>query len=290
MILFAQTDLMAEEKAYPGPRSAREPEVLLTQADEAYATGVFESARRDYQRLIERYPSHVNTMKAYPKLILIYAEVDHKPELVIRTIKNFLFLKPETALALAMKSRLSDAYLATGKAVEAKATSKEILDSKDASAELKTQALMNTALALTQQKRYTEALAKIDSIDAKDLPDLQKQIPALSLQIKTRQCSALTLPKKKKYTDDDYLGFYSEKNTCFKSLVPAGTSSIDEKPLEEWCVAQQSFEAELTKRQMDPFLKQKISKPISETATFAKSVNAAFGRCKEAHEPTSDKK
>lgn len=293
MILFAQAEMTTTETPNPGPRSSAEAQFLDEEGSKAFTEAKYELAQKDFERLIERYPSSANALAAYPKLIVIYSSFRHDHPKTIQTIQKYLLLNPKAKDALDMKALLASSYLGSGKITEARITSEEILKSKDASENLKATALLLKTDSLSRQKKFKEANASFDALesqlekvsDPKTSEKLKQGLPALKLTLNTRECSAMTLPAKKKgkaHSDNVYLEYFNQKDTCLKSALSPGVQSIpqdDSSSLRLWCEVHEALTRELNQEKMDSFLKQKISKPLAETEGFAKSLNPELVHC-----------
>jgi tetratricopeptide (TPR) repeat protein len=273
----ALADLLARPN--PGPRSKTEPSVLLNEANEAYANQDYLLAQTNYEQLINRYPSHENAVLAYPNLISIHLNVLAQPKTAISLIKQFLLLKPQTKAVFEMKLQLSSAYLASEKPVEAKIAADEVIRAKDSTLEQKQRALLNKAEVLSGQKKFKDASAALDSLESSEFDEVVRRLPTLRIRLKTRECAAINLTLKKKYTDDDYLGYFSRKNLCFKAVLPSTLQKIDAIALNDWCVAHLNLSNQLKKEKMDSSLREKIKLQITETETFARSLNADLVNC-----------
>jgi tetratricopeptide (TPR) repeat protein len=293
MILFAQaeptvtpttvTDVAAVETPHPGPRSSAEAQFLFKEGSDAFAQSKFDLAQKDFERLIDRYPSHSNAFQSYPNLIVIYSTVRRDHEKTIRTIKKYLLLKPDEKTVATMKNILANSYLETGKLIDAKITSEEVLRSKEASTELKAAALLTKTEVLSRQKKFKDANAAFDSLDSLEVDAIKPKLPGLRLTLNTRECDSIALPKKKKYSDDDFLGYFGKKDTCLKEALPTSLNTGDETPMHLWCQAHESLAKQLddsfSGKKMDPFLKKKITQTLSETESFAKTLNAELVHC-----------
>jgi tetratricopeptide (TPR) repeat protein len=283
MILFTQAHSQTQNPN-PGPRSKAEPTLLYREATSAFQKGDFEIACKDYERLIERYPSHTNAFNAYPKLISIYSNVQHDSLKTINTIRKYLLLKPAPTQVIEMKTVLAQAYLERNQLIESKATAEEVIKSNDASPLMKATALSSKTEALIRQKKFSDARASLDALEvlatkSKLGDSFTARLPGLELTLKTSECAASSLKRKKKYTDDDFLDYFSGKDRCLKAALPPSLNTEDQASLHAWCVAHRNLGAQLEKQRMDSFLKKKISTELFTTETFAKSLNPELVHC-----------
>jgi len=292
MILLLATILFTPpakaQNPNPGPRSATEAQFLYDEGIRSFHRAFeaalhdpkqYDLAQKDFERLIARYPSDSRTLKVYPKLATIYSTFRHDPEKTIQTIRKYLLLKPDAAHTkegVDLKGTLASAYLDGGKPTEARITAEAILKSSIASNSAKTTALRIKTKSLIVQKKYREADASLDALELQS----KTQFPALRLELKTRECSAMPAPKKN--AEDDLLDYFGKKDTCLKSALPQAiqaTAQDDPTVLRLWCQAHETLTRELKDKTMDSFLKEKISKQLTGTEDFAKTLNENLVHC-----------
>jgi len=287
LLLLATILLTVPAKAQnpnPGPRSATEAQFLYDEGTRAFNAAAhdpkqYDLAQKDFERLIARYPNDSRTLKAYPKLAMIYSASRHDPEKTIQTIRKYLLLKPSavhTKEGLELKGTLAQAYLDAHQPTEARITAEAILKSSVASDSAKTSALQIKTTSLIVQKKYHEADASLDALESR----AKRKFPSIRLELKTRECSAV--PALKKNTEDAILDYFGKKDTCFKSALPEAVHAASEDAhavLLLWCRAHESLIRELKAKPMDSFLKEKISKQLSETEDFAKTINENLVHC-----------
>ena len=269
------------EIPHPGPRTAEEPAFLWKEGSEALDSKDFPTAIRDLKRLIARYPDDSRITDARLSLSQALIAVQNDAE-ALETAKALILSKPGFAAINRARAYVAESHLHLKNFLEARTAATELLEN---SPTLKQKALSYSIRFQTylEEKQYPEARAELDLLrdlmEKEPVDSYVRLLPEFKMNFTTRQCNVSHLLKDKVITDDEFLDYFSNKNNCFKTALPAAHSVTGTPVLREWCESFTFFNHELEKRRLDPFLKDKIGKDLKATLEFAKGVDPELVKC-----------
>ena len=283
------------ENLNPGPRSAEEAQFLYQEAVDAAAKKDTKLAIKDFERFLDRYPSNEKANDAYLGLMEnLYAS--KKDEEVIRYGKELLNRKPDKKTQNRANTLIAEAHLNLKELFEAKLVSDELLKGEPTDRQ-KATAYSVKFQSYLEEKQFSDAESQLDALvstlQKTPMDPFSKLIPEFKMVLEERKCTISHLLKNKqfniveaeddedktRFTEEELLDYFTKKNLCLKSALPATLTVTNPEVLHEWCEAFSNLNHELERLRIDPFLKQKISKDLKATFDFSKTLSPDLSKC-----------
>lgn len=244
-------------------------------------------AIKDFEKLIERYPSDLKISQAYLALFdALYAEKEYSR--LLQAGKEFLNLKVDRESANRTRAFLAEANLNLNHYLEARLSAEELLKNEPNSRQ-KCVAYSVQFQTLLDEKQYRDARPPLDALssllDKDPLEPFHKLIPEFKMNLAMRECATSHLLGHKSFSEDEISDYFSQKNLCYKSALPFVTSGIDTPSLDEWCEHFTYLNHELQKLKIDPSLKQKVQTDLKTTLEFSKTLSPELAKCYEPYKP-----
>jgi tetratricopeptide (TPR) repeat protein len=283
---FAQT-----ESPHPGPRSDEEATFLYTEGTQFLTERKYSDATRDFERLINRYPTNDKIQDAYLNLLESLFN-EKKSEDLIPFAKDFLNLKVPVEKANRARLYLAEANLNTHEYLEARVVSDELL--KNSPTHRQTAAAYAIKFqTFLEEKQYSEAHNQLDALtgelEKEPIDRYVRLVPEFKMTLATRECTTSHLLKNKEFEEDELTEYFSKKNLCFKSALPTAVNGMGDVAIEEWCESFTFLNHELESMKLDRFLKEKLNKELKSTFEFSKTLSPGFSKCYEPYKPKSAK-
>ena len=290
------------ENLNPGPRSNEESDLLYHEATEAISQKKCPVAIRDLERFLDRYSSSENANNAYLSLMECLFN-EKKNQDVIRYGKELLNRKIDRATENRAKTLISETHLNLKEYLEARLVSDELLKNEPTEKQ-KATAYSIKFQGYLEEKFFDEAEGQLDALvsflQKTPIDSFSRLIPEFKMTLDERKCEISHLLKNKQFniveadaengpqfTEEELSDYFTKKNLCLKSALPATLTVTNKEVIHEWCESFSNLNHELERLKIDPFLKQKITKDLKATFDFSKTLSPDLSKC---YEPIKTKK
>ena len=292
-ILLAGAPCPAQtETPNPGPRSENEARFLFEEGSDAINRKDYKQGIRDFERLLERYPSDSNLKDAYLGLIEALL-IEKRDAEAIKFGKESLELKWDEASSNRVRALMAEAELNLKNYLNARLMAGELLKAHPTA---KQQALAHSVSfqSLLEEKQYKTAETELDllsdQLKKEPIPFYSKLLPEFKMSFAMRQCTLTHLLKDKPITEEETIDYFKEKNLCFKEALPQANQVSNVAVLKEWCESFTVLNHELQKMRADPFLKEKIAQDLKSTFDLSKGIHVELSKCYAPFKPKKSRR
>ena len=283
------------ENLNPGPRSSDEAVFLFQEASDASAKKDHKLAIKDFERFLDRYPGDEKANSAYISLMESELAAKKFPD-VVRHGKELLNRKPDAPSRNRANTMMAEANLNLKNFLDAKLVSDELLKGEPTDRQKATAYSVKFQCHL-EDKQFPEADSMLDAltslIQKAPMDPFSRLLPEYRMILDERKCTISHLLKNKqfniveadndedktRFTEEELMDYFSKKNLCMKSALPATLTVTNPEVIHEWCEAFTNLNHELERLRIDPFLKQKISKDLKATFDFSKTLSPDLSKC-----------
>ncbi|MBC7396194.1 MAG: outer membrane protein assembly factor BamD [Bdellovibrionales bacterium] len=288
IILAAQAAAYAQsESPHPGPRSDTQAQFLYDEGTTANTRKDYGLAIKDLEKFINRYPTHDKIQSAYLSLMeALFYEKKYKE--LLDHGRDFLNLKTDQESANRTRAYLAEANLNLHQSLDARLNADELLKHEPT---LRQKALAYAVQfqAFLEDKQYKEAHNPLDSLisllEKDPVEPFVKLMPEFKMTLAMRECATSHLLRNKEFSEDEITDYFTDKNLCYKSALPAVLGGVDQPTLVEWCGDFTYLNHELQKLKIDPFLKTKVQNELTATFDFSKTLSPELAKCYEPYKP-----